>query len=502
MPIDEAARLPDARPVPPPKAQPSAARGVLSVSAATTLAQGLNIVVMPLLARHMGPAEFGLYGVFIAATGLLTQTVCLHYEYAIPLAASGRRARAIGALALLAALVTGVLAFGFVRLAPPHWLEWLGIEPIRPLAVLVPLVLWLTGAQLVLSAWLGRIGRFGAVGVSTVAQSAVTAVLQLWLVLSGHGMTGLVVGQLVGGVIGIAVGVRLALRPDRERPRVRRHRRPGRGRALWLRLGAAMARRYRAFPMYTVPSSLVNAASMQLPTILLFRLFDAAAAGQFGLAFRLLQVPARFIGGAIAQVMLPLVARLRREGDAGPLALSFACRVLAFCIPTFLTLAVATGLGIPLVFGEAWTTAGRFASVMSLWTGTLFCVQVLGVLVTVFERQAAELAVQIAYLVTVLIAAALGAWFDDPFVFVAALSALGALVLLSKVTWLASLGGAAPAEIVRALGREAAHAAPPAAALLLVAWATPGPLALGAACTIYFLIAHAWNWRVRRLYRL
>ena len=61
------------------------AGNVLKLFAGSALAQGLYVLVAPVLARLYDPADFGLHSIFISIAGVLSTISCLRYENAIVL---------------------------------------------------------------------------------------------------------------------------------------------------------------------------------------------------------------------------------------------------------------------------------------------------------------------------------------------------------------------------------------------------------------------------------
>ncbi|MFP3354114.1 hypothetical protein R0K04_22430, partial [Pseudoalteromonas sp. SIMBA_153] len=65
----------------------------------------------------------------------------------------------------------------------------------------------------------------------------------------------------------------------------------------------------RDFAIYRMPQSMLNAASVGLPTILLASLFSASSAGQYSLAVLVLGAPAMLLGQAVGEVFYPKITR-------------------------------------------------------------------------------------------------------------------------------------------------------------------------------------------------
>src|SRR5690606_29161246 len=96
----------------------------------------------------------------------------------------------------------------------------------------------------------------------------------------------------------------------------------------------AIARRYADFPRYMVPTTLLNATSRGLPTLVLASTFGPAVAGLFALANRIVVMPSQLIGGSTAQVLFQKVAEQQaHERPSGPLLELVVSRPARIALP-------------------------------------------------------------------------------------------------------------------------------------------------------------------------
>lgn len=188
---------------------PAGLRASALYAFAMAWAKGLAFLTVPVLTRALSPAEFGRLellssaaeiGGLIAGMGLVDTL----YRFAAEPGAAGRRSAAqITGLALLAtALAVAVI----VPLAP-------AIAAAMPLAT-PPLDIVLLGVAVAVEAaigvplgWLRMRGRAGLFTGLNVARSTVQAALVVALVLTGHGVTGVL---LAGAIASIALVAALA----------------------------------------------------------------------------------------------------------------------------------------------------------------------------------------------------------------------------------------------------------------------------------------------------
>ena len=105
-------------------------RATLTLLAGGALAQGLPLLLGPLLTRLYAPAEFGAYHLFAAVAANVAVVACARYEFALPLARSDDEARALVAVCLRLLVATTVLATlasaAWAVSVGASWPLWLG----------------------------------------------------------------------------------------------------------------------------------------------------------------------------------------------------------------------------------------------------------------------------------------------------------------------------------------------------------------------------------------
>lgn len=391
-------------------------RNVSVLVSGTVMAQAVTVLAAPLLTRLYSPHAFGLLGIFIALLMLLTVVMSLRYEQAIPLPEDDREA---GALLLLSLGLTLLMA---LLVAVP--LLWFGDDLARLLNApelaayfyLVPLGGLLAGGYNILQSWAVRTREFGALAATRLSQSLTCAAIQ-----AGASMLGpaaLLIGQTAGGGMGLgSLGWRTV------RPRL--------GLLASIRWAdiAAVARRYRRFPLVSSWSALFNTIGSQLPPLLFAALFDPVVAGMYSLANRVLSMPMLVLGKSVANVFLSGAAQAWRDGRFGTRVAEVHGRLAQIGMPPALTLALAGPQLFAWIFGEEWREAGVIAQWLSPWLYLVFVTSPLSAAFDVLGRQVAGLNFQLLLLGMRASAIAFGAWQND------ASLAIVLFALVSAVCW-------------------------------------------------------------------
>jgi len=270
-------------------------RQFLALFTGTAAAQVFNLASYPLLSRIYSPAEFGLFGTFIAASAIPGAIACGRFELAIATAPhSGRRAMLwlCWSIALMVALVATVLV-------SVYW--WRTDTPaLGLLAPLLFLAVVLTGVTNSATMYLMRHDSFRFASAGVVVRTATTVIVQVALALAWHSPSGLIVGFCCG----LAVQATLAVWVSARGYGI------GRPRAAAM---LAMFRRFRAQVSVDIPGSLLAALSMNLIPFFLQFLYGIGAVGFYSLGQRIAILPLQLFNDSLSQVYFQRAARAREQ---------------------------------------------------------------------------------------------------------------------------------------------------------------------------------------------
>lgn len=343
-------------------------QATLTLLAGGAVAQALPLLLGPLLTRLYTPAEFGQYAVFAALAANLAVVACARYEFALPLASDDAEACTLLALCLrigLAVVTFSALLAG--ALATTGWLVH---------AAWLPFAVAAAGALQALTMWATRAQRFAALSASRVTTHGGAALAQ---VAGGWAQAGTL--GLVFGPIGASIGSLAWL--ARAAP-------PGGWRALW-RVPpdalAAVAKRYRDFPLLNTPHAFAGALQDTLAVALLVAWTGEAAVGFWALALRYLKAPATLVGGAVSQALYPRLAEA--NADAARAAVRQVMATLALLALPLVVLLMGWGPALfALAFGERWRESGELARALAPYIGMHFIASPLAVVTLAWRAQA------------------------------------------------------------------------------------------------------------------
>jgi O-antigen/teichoic acid export membrane protein len=215
-----------------------------------------------------------------------------------------------------------------------------------------------------------------------VTQSAGRAIFQTVFGAAKVHAAGLLLGETAGRCLGMSRMFRSAwpvLRNYLARFHLEEFRQ-----ALW---------RNRKFPLYSLPSSFLDALSMSLSVPLLIRLYGASVGGYYALVWRAITVPSVVVTVAIADTFHSRLAACARETPAQTMVLfkrTSLTLLLLGSIPAVI-LWFWGGSLFRLVFGEQWALSGAMVSIIAPWYLSEFVVSPVSRVVLVLSGQEMKL---------------------------------------------------------------------------------------------------------------
>jgi O-antigen/teichoic acid export membrane protein len=331
-------------------------RGMLTLALGTGTARLVSIATIPLLTRIYSPDDYGVLAVYSALVAVIAPMLTLRYVLAVPLPRSDRMAANLmvlsGLLMLIMAALIALLFWAFGDIV----LGWMSMDVLAPWWWLVILGAIAVAVYEGLSLWATRRRSYKAISQTKVVQSVMGVLVKIGLGLAGLKPFGLLFGHLVeqsGGISSFTLRFRKDFQGNVHR--VSRD-------AMLL-----LARYYRGFPAFRLPSQFLLAFSTQAPAMFAAALFGAGATGQLGLALMALAIPGNLIGQSVGQAFYGEIARLPKGSEVRIKVLAYSVQKKLFLVGLPLTLALML-LGEPLfhmAFGERWTEAGMYASILA-----------------------------------------------------------------------------------------------------------------------------------------
>ena len=389
---------------------------------ANIIAQGIGFLFYPLLTRLYSAQDFGVLNLFLSIGGILTLFATADYQYAVLLPKSEKKAADTVRFAFLITfgitLLCGLSVFfrhPIARLFKAPELAF--IYPLLPLFVL------LSAAWVLLNYWFTRRERFGAVASCQVTQNLSNSLFKYGAGKAGWFRYGLAAST----VAGLAVSLAAVLLPNKAacRPLLR----AGNG---W----RSAARRYVRFPLFSLPRTIVNNISCNLPVFLLTPYFGLKEMGYLGMGMTLAQRPVSMVTASLCQVFFQKTAKDVQERRSiraffnkvvlgGGLAVAAVFAVLYFVLPSL------TGW----LLGAGWETTGHYIRLMLPWIWLMAIGGCVNFISNLFQKQASMLVIESFYIVLRAAALAAGILWRSFTLAILLYSLVSAVVIAVQLVW-------------------------------------------------------------------
>jgi len=385
----------------------------------TAIAQGLAFAASPILSRLYDPSAFGVFGLFIAATGIISVIASGKYELAIILPKKDEDAANILLLSLSIIICISIISFFLILLFRHSIAEILGSKDLVPLLWWAPVSIFFTGLYNVFNYWTTRRKQFKRLSISRVIQSSAREVTQLMTGrLSSLQGGGLVMGQLVGQAG--SAGALIAQTYREDYPLIKKSYNKKR---LY-----ELAREYKDFPKYNAVQTFLNSISQNAPAILLAYFFSPVVVGLYWFTHRILFAPNQLIGNSLRQVFYQKANEVVKEGKSAfkIYISSTSSLVLLGIIPFFLILTGGPGI-FSFIFGNEWIEAGRLAQWLIIWWFFLFINPPTIMMIPILNLQKVHFVISIAGIIFRIISIVIGGMFSSSTLAIALFSLVGAI---------------------------------------------------------------------------
>jgi len=357
-------------------------KSVVLLSGGTAAAQVITILSTPIVTRLYQPEHFGILTVFVSILGIVIPLATLRYAVAIPIAEDEGLADDVLRLCFVIIFTLAIFfAMGLLLFGPTicrHYPD----SNVSTYFWLLPFCLFGAGLYQALSSWSLRDKQFKLLARTRMTQGVSSATTKIALGALGVRPLGLLLGYFTTQVTGSG-SILMAL--VRQKPGFFR-------KYSWRGMWRA-AKRFVRFPLLQSWSQLLLALGVQLPALLIAAFYNVKAAGFYGLAFNMVNMPMNILGQSIAQVYFAEIAKYGKARPDKILSLSVSLLKKLFvlgAIPAAVIMAVGPHM-FGLVFGEEWREAGGYAQLLSVLVLLRFVSVPVAHCLNVLERQGLQI---------------------------------------------------------------------------------------------------------------
>lgn len=369
------------------------AKSVMTIVSGTAFAQGLNIILSPVVTRLFSPEEYGILVTYTAIIGMLSLGA-FKYELALPIERDDKKAINILTLSILLLSVFVIIITFCIVFFDDYFLKIFNSEVLSNYILLIPIGVLFGGLYTILNKWAYRNRDYKTISKTIMNQSLFSNLIKIIAGLVNLGSLGLIVGQ----IIGISSGIRVLSKPIYKNIKnflgmINKKE------IMW------SLKRYRDFPIYNMPSSFLLSLGSSLPTLYYTATFGSTVAGHYGLAYTIAKFPMNLLGNSIADVFFAEAANI---GKQNPMKLNVMLNKLLKklffigLIPLFILLTMGPEL-FSLVFGREWYISGQYSQIISIMIFFMFLFEPSGKIFIIFEKQRLRLLLDIIRIILVIL---------------------------------------------------------------------------------------------------
>ncbi|MDA9152157.1 oligosaccharide flippase family protein [bacterium] len=323
--------------------------GVLTIG--TIIANGITILVTPILSRLFTPDDYGLFTLFSAVLVIISTIVSLCYPILIILPKSNKEAFKLVLISLYISVILGIFILIITKFLPKLVFTWLGLYSLEGLIFLVIIAGIVLAISNSLIYWLNRFAEYKKIAFVRIIQSFTAAIASILL---GFYLipNGLILAQVIGVFILLIFLLFLT-------------------KINFFNFGFfelfKVASKHKKAPFFLYPTAILDVFSNQLPFFLIAIWFTTELTGQFKMAYSLLAMPAALVGSAISQVFYQRFSKLWPDAIKARVLLKKTWLFLAVLgfFPFFI-ISIKGGTIFSFLLGEKWIAAGHIASILAI----------------------------------------------------------------------------------------------------------------------------------------
>lgn len=408
------------------------AGNVLKLTSGSVVAQGIGVLLAPIVARLFAPEAFGVAALFTSITSIVGIVACLRYELSIMLPESDDEAANLLGVSLLCVMIVASITALVILCFDDVIISLFNVSEVKKYLWLVPPAVLLAGISLALNNWNSRTKQFGRLSIIRVVSAFITQGAKVVAGFAGYVSGGvLILAGILGGLVATLILGCQIWKNDNQlfKSSIRRQ-----------KIGYGI-KRYRNFSLIDTWGGLLNIISWQLPVLLLSFYFSPAIVGFYALGSAVVMMPLKIIGSAVAQVFYQKASEEKNRGDVYKIVINTYKRLVAAGLFPLLMLCIIGQDLFVVAFGHNWSEAGIYTQILAPWAFFTFVGSPLSTLFLVFERQHFALLMHAAIFITRFISLYIGCILGNVYIALGLFSLTGVLVYGGLAYWNMRLAG-------------------------------------------------------------
>ena len=359
-------------------------RNVGKLLSANVFAQAVGLLVYPVLTRLYSPEDFGLFALFSSLASTIALIGTANYQNAIILPKSDKHAIGIFHVGLGCIIATTL----FVILTIPFGSKIANLfnEPrLTSWYWELPIYVFVLGLWSLITNWYIRKKHFSGTATYQISQSFTNIAGKIGFGYYHPSAGGLISASVIGTTLSLLLNILHNWKKSLSH---------------LLRIDSAttvsVAKEYRNFPLYSLPQTLINQISCQMPVWLLLPAFGAVYIGWWNMALMLAVTPLSFISKALYQVFYAsMTEKVHQKTSFRKFYHQFIGGSYLLILPLFTILWFILPSLTEWLLGNEWRITGEYIRWLLPWLSVNLLNSSVGFIPDIFFRQRAVLVFEI-----------------------------------------------------------------------------------------------------------
>ena len=375
-------------------------KNILLLVSGTAVAQLIPIAISPILTRLYLPASFGILMVYVSVLSILGVVATGRYEKAVIIPPQKETARQL-------VLLTQILIFSFcIILALLNFffgasiLQAIRTDALIPYSWLLIIGIFFLASDQTYYHWANRLSAYKRMSISKVFNNLSSGVSSIIFGIFQMEALGLIYSKLLGICSSFLVNLQTFSFSNFK--------------AIRFQEIKSTALEYFKFPVFLMPSHLMNALSTNGPPIILTMYYSETEVGWFALTQRVIMVPVSIIARSVGDVFRQKATEMyNTKGSYRALYLKTLGGLAAVGLIPFTILILFAPYLFSLIFGAQWEQSGEYAQILAILFIFQFTTSPLTNAFIISGKQQLEFVWQIVFLISSLLPIVIGFYFFD-----------------------------------------------------------------------------------------
>ena len=329
-------------------------KNVLTLSSGTLIAHIITLFTAPLLYRIYDKTDYGTLGVYSSLVIVTVVFSSLQYLQPIIIEKDEKKAIHVLWLARIFNVIVSIITLLVIIFFNNNILELLSNNELSDWILLLPLSIFFTGQNEIMKVWANRQKYYKLISINSILIALFVPLISISLGLVNNGPLGLFVGLIFSQVLPSLILYFFLIKKD---PQINYF-------SSYSNL-LMIAKRYKDFPIYIVPSEFINKLANQLPVFMLSKFASLEVVAIYNLATRILGLPLQLLGGSVSEVF-----KKRAVEDYHKFKnyrIIFLKTLKSLFIISLMPVLVIMSFGpvlFKIVFGDEWYDSGELARIL------------------------------------------------------------------------------------------------------------------------------------------